>query len=372
MNKRMVAMLIGVGVLFGGIFGFKAFVNAMIDDAFDNMPPPTATITAAEARQTQWTRELEAVGSFAAVQGAMLTTELGGIVREIRFENGSRVKAGAELVLLDAESERARLRSLEAAERLAELELERARRLYDEKNISEAELQRRQSEADQATAAVNEQRARIRQKTIRAPFDGRLGIRQVNVGQYVSAGDPVVSLQSMDPIYLNFSVPERRIGEIELGQAVHARVDARRVEAEGTISAIEPSVSRATRTFDVQATVRNTGNALRPGMFARVNLPIGEPETILVVPQGAVSFNPYGNSVFVIGEDEDGGLRVQQRLIQTGARRGDLVEVQAGLEPGARVATSGLLKLRNGSVVQINDDEAVQPRQDPDPDPDNA
>lgn len=372
MNKRMVLMLIGVTVLFGGIFGFKAFVNAMIADAFDNMPAPTATITAAQVREQSWARELEAVGSFAAVQGATLTTEVGGIVREIGFENGSEVEAGSVLLQLDAQTERARLRSLEAAQRLAELELERANRLYEEKNISEAELQQRQSQADQATAAVNEQRARIEQKTLRAPFSGRLGIRQVNVGQYLPAGDPVVSLQSLDPIYLNFSVPERRIGELDIGQTVRARVDAHQSDVKGRINAIEPAVSPTTRTFDIQARAPNPEGALRPGMFARVSLQIGEPESVLVVPQSAVSFNPYGNSVFVVAEGDDETLRVQQRFIQTGARRGDLVVVRAGLEPGTRVATSGLLKLRNGSVVEIAEEESVQPPQDPNPSPDNS
>lgn len=372
MNKRMVWMLIGVGILFGGIFGFKAFVNAMITEVFDNMPAPTVTVTAAEAQEMRWTRELDAVGSFAAVQGAMLTTELGGIVREIRFENGTRVETGSELVVLDTASEQAHLRSLEAARRLAELELQRARRLYAEKNISEAELQRRQSEADQATAAVNEQRALIRQKTLRAPFSGELGIRRVNVGQYVAAGDPLVSLQSVDPIFLNFSVPERRAAEIRLGQKVRARVDARNAEFEGTISAIEPSVDAATRTIDIQAQVPNPEGTLRPGMFARVSLALGEPQTVLVVPQGAISFSPYGNSVYVITEEPDQVLRVQRRFVQTGARRGDFVRVQTGLEPGTRVATSGLLKLRNGSTVNVSDDEAVQPRQDLVPEPDNA
>jgi membrane fusion protein, multidrug efflux system len=372
MNKRMVVMLAAVGVVFGGIFGYKAFVNAMIEDFFDNMPMPTATITAGEAREMSWTRELEAVGSFAPVQGAMLTTEAGGIVREIRFESGSRVEAGTDLLILDSESDQARLRSLEAAQRLAALELERARRLAAQNNISDAELTRRESEAEQATAAVNEQRARIAQKTLRAPFAGELGIRQVNVGQYVSPGDPAVSLQSVDPIYVNFNLPERRVAEVERGQEVNVRVDARSAQFRGVINAVEPSVRDSTRTFAVQARVDNPDGLLRPGMFGRVSLQVGDPEDVVVAPLSAISFSPYGNSVFVISETDGGQLRVNRRFVQTGARRGDFVVIMEGLAPGDRVATSGLLKLRNDAPVNISDDDAVQPREDLAPQPGNT
>ncbi|QKT04999.1 efflux RND transporter periplasmic adaptor subunit [Ectothiorhodospiraceae bacterium 2226] len=372
MNKRMILMLLGVGVVFGGIFGFKAFVNAMITEVFDTMPPPTATITAAEAREVTWTRRLEAVGSFAPVEGAMLTAEVGGIVREIRFQSGSAVEAGAELVVLDSESDRARLASLEAAQRLAQTELRRARRLVEANTVTEAELQRAESEFEQANAAVAEQRARIRQKTVRAPFAGAVGIRRVNVGQYVSPGDPVVSLQTVDPIYLNFSVPERRVGDIHPGQALEVRVDARAAVWQGTVSAVEPAVSAATRTFEVQAQVANPDGALRAGMFGRVSLPLGAPETVVTVPLSAVRFSPYGDAVWIVAEDAEGVLRVTQRFVQTGARRGDLVEVRAGLAPGTRVATSGLLKLRNDAAVLVSDDPAVQPGMNPDARPDNA
>lgn len=372
MNKRMIVMLIGVGILFGGIFGYKAFVNAMIDDFFDNMPAPTATITAGEARHMSWTRQLEAVGSFSPVQGAMLTTEVGGIVREIRFESGSTVDTGAVLAILDSETDQARLRSLESAQRLAALELERARLLASRNNISEAELQRRESEADQAVAALNEQRARLAQKTLRAPFSGQLGIRQVNVGQYISPGDPVVSLQSVNPIYVNFSLPERQVAEIRRGQELTVRVDARDSQFSGTVNAIEPSIRDSTRTFETQALVENPDGLLRAGMFGRVSLNIGQPDDVVVAPLSGVSFSPYGNSVFVITEDDDGQLRVNRRFIQTGARRGDLVVVTEGLEPGDRLATSGLLKLRNDAVVTISDDPAVQPREEMAPQPDNT
>ena len=372
--KSMVIMLLAVGVLFGGIFGFKAFIANMIDDIFDNMPMPVATITAADVREQAWADRLEAVGSFSALQRTMLTTEVGGIVREIRFDSGRRVEAGDELLVLDAETDQARLRSLEAAERLARLELERTRRLVEQRNVPEVDLQRRQSEADQAAAAVAEQRARIRQKTLRAPFAGELGIRQVSLGEYIAPGQAVVSLQTRDPIHIDFSLSERHVDRVSVGQTISVtvdRVDTRATEFSGRIVAIEPAVQESTRSFAVQAEIANPDGTLKPGMFGRVEIVSGAPRAVRVVPQSAVRFNPYGNIVFVIDADAEGVLRVTQRFVQTGARRGDLVEVVQGLDAGERIATSGLLKLRNQTQVQINDDPALQPPADADPRPDN-
>lgn len=370
--KRMILMLFGVTALFGGVFGYKAFVGAMMADFFDNMPAPVVSITATDARALEWRDRLEAVGSFSAVHGTLLTPEVGGIVREIRFESGSFTEAGAELLVLDAETDHARLRSLEAAERFARAELERARRLVAQRNLPEAELTRRQSEADQAAAAVAEQRARIRQKTLRAPFAGELGIRQVSIGQFVAPGDAVVFLQTRDPIHLDFSLPERHVALLRPGQPVRVALDGDDAQFEGRIHAIEPAVRESTRTFAVQAVLPNPDGRLRPGMFGRVTLETGAPRTVTVVPQTAIRSSPYGSVVFVVDGNDGDGLRVTQRFVQTGARRGDLVEITQGLAPGERVATSGLLKLRNDAPVRINDDPAVQPGADPDPRPANA
>ncbi|MGL1832055.1 efflux RND transporter periplasmic adaptor subunit [Rhodocyclaceae bacterium SMB388] len=370
--KRMVIMLIGVGVLFGGVFGFKYFVGGQIDAFFDNMPEPVASITATEVLETEWTDRLEAVGTFAAVQGTLLTSEVAGIVREIRFDSGSSVEAGAALLVLDSDTDQARLRNLEATERLARVELERAKRLIEQRTLPEAELPRRQSELDQAVAAVAEQRARLQQKTITAPFAGEIGIRRVSLGQYLAAGDPVVSLQTSDPIHIDFTLSERHLARLEKGQPVTAYVDAEQGSFDGRIIAIEPGVRESTRSFAVQAELPNTDGRLRPGMFGRVQVVTGAPRTVSVVPQSAIRFNPYGNIVFVLGEDADGALRVSQRFVQTGARRGDLIEIVEGLEPGERIATSGLLKLRNQARVAVSDDPAVQPTADPDPRPANT
>lgn len=372
MTKRMIIMLVAVGVIFGGIFGFKAFVDTMIAGYFDNMPEEPATITATEASEERWNRETTAVGTFRAVNGAELTTEAGGIVTEIHFNNGDAVQEGQRLVSLDIEADEAELERLQSAEKLASLELERYQRLYEEGNSSQSELQRRESEAAQTIASVRAQQARIRQKTIRAPFDGISGIRQVNIGQYVSPGNPVVAVQSLDPIYLDFTLPERQFANIRAGLSLSARVDTYADRTfDGEVTAIEPSVSESTRTFKAQATLENPDRELRPGMFGRVTLDLGEPRNLLVVPQSAIQFDPYGNSVYVIREDDEGDLRAQRRFIRTGERRGDLIAVTDGLELGDRVATSGLLKLRNDALVKINDAESVQPTADADPRPEN-
>ena len=370
MRKRFFFMLLATGLVLGGIFGFKAFINAQIDAFFDDMPVPTVTITASSARAELWTPEIRAVGSLETVQGTMLSTEVGGVVREILFQPGSEVAQGTPLLQLDTETDRADLNTLEVAARLAEQEWQRARRLAEERNISEAELERRRSELDQARAAIAAQRARIRQKTLYAPFAGVLGIRRVNLGQFVAAGDPVVSLESLDPIFVNFTLPEGRLGQVRVGQTVAVRVDASAETYTGKISTIEPRVRAESRSFEVQALLANPDYELRPGQFARVTLAVGAPESVIVLPQTAVRFNPFGNSVFLLYEDEGGQLRVRERFVQTGERRGDLIRITGGLEPGARVASSGLLKLQNETPVAIT--EEAQPTEDPDPRPDNA
>ncbi len=369
MTKRMILMLVAVGIIFGGIFGYKAFVSQMISGHFENMPEQAATITAAEVKIDQWTPKATAVGTFDAINGAQVTTQAQGIVTAIHFESGSEVAKGQRLVSLFSEIDEAELERLKAAERLVQLELERDKKLYRENTISESELQRSQSEADQAGAAVKAQQARIDQKTIRAPFAALAGIRQVNLGQYVAPGNSVVGVQSLDPIYLNFTLGAQRFGDIQQGQSVSAQVDAY-PEAlfNGEITAIEPSVRKSTRTFEIQAILSNPELKLRPGMFARVSVDTGAARQVLIAPQTAIQFNPYGNSVFVIRAQE-GDLRATQRFIRTGERRGDLIEIVEGLAEGDRVASSGLLKLRNGALVKISKEESTEPTAELNPQP---
>ncbi|HKF93089.1 MAG TPA: efflux RND transporter periplasmic adaptor subunit, partial [Gammaproteobacteria bacterium] len=300
MTYRSILLPIGAAVLFGGLFFVKSYGNRQMNAAFDNMPQPPVTVSAAKVERARWPLEMQAVGSFAAVNGADLTTEVGGIIDTIGFKNGATVKAGDMILRLDTDIDVAELKAREAAAHLAEIELERVERLYESNNVSKSEVDIRQSQADQARANVAAQRARIAQKTIVAPFDGILGIRKVNRGEYVNAGTGIVSLQSLDPIFLNFTLPEQRLRDVSEGQPIIARVDAfpKRV-FKGVVTAIEPQVERTTRNFMVQASVQNPDHKLRPGMFARVELEYGERQDLLTVPQTAISFNPYGDSVYV-------------------------------------------------------------------------
>lgn len=384
--RRMVVMLLLAGLFLGGLFGIKAMMAAGMNQFFDNMPMPAVSITAAEVERRLWPQTLDAVGTLVAVNGTDVTTEAPGVVSAIRFESGQRVRKGEVLVQLDASAETASLRALEAALKLAQAQRDRYRELFTTRQaVARADLDERESEAERLQAEVNAQRALIARKTIRAPFDGVLGIRKVNPGQFVNPGDAIVSLQSLDPIYVNFSLPEQEIGRVAVGQAVTASVDALEGRAfTGTITAIEARVDAGTRNFLVQATLENPEELLRPGTFARVRSEIGEPLQVLVVPQTAVSFNPYGNSVFVIAEvdrqpgetDMEGKplvgrkLVARQRFIRTGATRGDLVAVIEGLSAGERVATSGLLKLRNDAEVTV--DNTVQPAAEEQPVPPNS
>lgn len=384
--RRMVVMLLLTGLFLGGLFGIKAMMAAGMNQFFDNMPMPAVSITAAEVERRLWPQTLDAVGTLVAVNGTDVTTEAPGVVSAIRFESGQRVRKGEVLVQLDASAETASLRALEAALKLAQAQRDRYRELFTTRQaVARADLDERESEAERLQAEVNAQRALIARKTIRAPFDGVLGIRKVNPGQFVNPGDAIVSLQSLDPIYVNFSLPEQEIGRVAAGQAVTASVDALEGRAfTGTITAIEARVDAGTRNFLVQATLENPEELLRPGTFARVRSEIGEPLQVLVVPQTAVSFNPYGNSVFVIAEvdrqpgetDMEGKplvgrkLVARQRFIRTGVTRGDLVAVIEGLSAGERVATSGLLKLRNDAEVTV--DNTVQPAAEEQPVPPNS
>jgi membrane fusion protein, multidrug efflux system len=373
MNKRFIIVIAACVVVFGGVFALQMMLRKGMNDFFDNMPMPTASITAAEAQSFTWERGISAVGTARAVNGTQLTTQAAGIVTEIRFNSGDMVKKGDILLRLDDATDRAELQALRAAAELSRLELERTRRLQNQGSVSKAELDRAQSQSDQAQGSLNTQEARVAQKTIRAPFDGQLGIRQVNLGEYVAAGAPVVSVQQLSPIYIEFSLPEQRLSELALDLEVDVTVDAWPEDTfTGSITAIEPGIDRSTRNFTAQATLANEDGKLRPGMFARVNVDLGEAEEVLAVPQTAISYNPYGNAVFVIVEKQnDAGetqLVVNRRFVRTGRTRGDYVAIVEGLEEGDRIATSGLLKLNNNATVTISEDVNLDPQLEPTPD----
>lgn len=381
---RWVLMLAGVIVVFGGVFAIKAFFAKQTDNFFDNMPQPAVAVSSAVAKVQRWSDDGEAVGTFVAVNGTDVTTEAGGVVRSIAFEAGQPVAAGTVLLRLNTANEQATLDALEASARLARVQANRWQQLGKEKLVSLDDVQSRVTAAATAQAQVDAQRALIAQKTIRAPFDGVLGIRQVNLGQFINPGDPIVSLQALDPIYLDFTLPERQVGQVLPGTVIRATVDALPGQVfEGKVTAVEPQVDAATRNFKVQATLDNPEYNLRPGAFAHVGFDTGDSRKVVVVPQTAISFNPYGNAVYVIqevqraeGEKDMQGkpltgkkLVVRQRFVKTGATRGDLIAVTEGLKPGERVATSGLLKLRNDAEVVVNN--KVQPVSEAQPKPEN-
>lgn len=384
-KKRMALMLIGAAVVFGGVFAVKSVMNTGMNEFFDNMPQPPASVSAAVAKSERWRDGAEAVGTFVAVNGTDVTTEAGGVIRTILFEPGQRVKAGTVLVRLNTANEEATLRALEAAAKLAVSQRDRWRELGQQKLVSLDEVEQRAADAASALAQVEAQRALIAQKTIRAPFDGTLGIRKANLGQFIAPGSPIVNLQSINPIFLDFTLPQQRMDQLVEGTIIRATVDSLPGRTfDGRITAIEPLIDTETRSVKVQATFLNEDNDLRPGTFAKVGFDLGGEQSVVVIPQTAVSFNPYGNAVFVIretqyGPDEKGmdgmpltgsKLVVQQRFIKTGATRGDLVAVTEGLKPGERVVTSGLLKLRNDATVTINN--KVEPSAETAPKPGNS
>ena len=390
-SKRMVIMLIILAVVFGLIFGFKAFMSKMMNDFFDNMPQPAAAVSTYEARQDNWASILEAVGTVNAVNGVNVTAQVPGEVEAIEFESGDSVKKGDVLIRLEAAADRAQLNALEATAGLARQEYDRYQRLFKQGTISRSELDNRRAQRDQAVAQAQAQREQLNYKTVRAPFDGVLGIRQVDLGQFLQAGTPVVSLNQLQPIFVDFALPEQELSRIEEGLKVRVALDAYPDQRfEGEISAIEPGVSEATRNVSVQARFENEDNKLRPGMFASVDIQLPQSEDVVVIPRTAISYAPYGNAVFVVkdapqkgeaGENaESGAVRffiavgadkiVKKRFVKLGRRRGDLVAVIDGLKPGEVVATSGLLKLRNDAAVTIEND--VQPSADATPTPGNS
>lgn len=381
---RWALMLVGVAVVFGGVFLLKAFFAKQTNNFFDNMPQPAAAVSATTAQPQRWSEGGEAVGTLMAVNGTDVTTEAGGVVRSIQFEAGQPVAAGVVLVRLNTANEEATLKALETSAKLAETQAHRWQQLGRDKLVSLDEVQQRSAAAAAARAQVEAQRALIAQKTIRAPFAGVLGIRKVNLGQFLAPGAPVVSLQQLDPIYLDFSMPEQMIGKLVDGTTVRVSVDALPGQTfEGKVTAVEPQVDPSTRNFKAQATLRNPDGTLRPGSFAKIAFDLGSEREVVVIPQTAVSFNPYGNAVFVIGKvkrkagetDMQGKplsgdkLVVTQRFIKTGNTRGDLIAVTSGLKAGEQVVTSGLLKLRNGAEVTINND--VRPTSDAQPEVEN-
>lgn len=383
-TRRMTIMLLIVTVLFGGVFGLIAFSNKMTDQFLDNMPVPPAAISTAKSEAQSWQSRLEAPGTILAVNGTTLTSEAGGLVTAIRFDSGQSVKKGDLLVQLDSANERGELARLEAQAKLADLNRERREKLFKLEAIAKSDLDAAQAEFTAARAAVDAQRARLAQKDIRAPFDGTLGIRRVNLGEYLAPGGAIVTLQSMDPVDVDFDLPEGRVGQVQPGFKVAVVTDAFPDRPfEGQVAAIEPRVDPATRNFRVRARVPNPEHALRPGQFGQIRLELPLKQDVVVVPRTAIDYSAYGNAVYVVqkkkkdpnaqpapampGAPPPTDLEVIQRFVKTGPVRGDYIAILDGLKPGEEVATSGLLKLRNGQPVVINNELQSKPSIEPKP-----
>ncbi len=360
MAKRMILMLALVSVLIGGL-GFIKFrqFQAATAQAAAFQPPPEA-VTTVVAPQVKWPVTISAIGTAAAVQGVTVSADLPGIVARINFDSGKIVHEGDVLVELDTKQEQAQLAASEAQRELAKLNFDRMQGLVDEGAISRAEYDRATAERKQTEAGVGEIRATIDRKTIRAPFTGVLGIRHVNLGQYLTGGSAVVDLQSLDPIYVNFGVPQQQADEARVGRQVRVTTtaDATGTEFVGTITALDATVDPATRNIQVQATLPNPRGTLRPGMFVQTEVTVGANRPVVALPASSISYAPYGDSVFVVSEMKDKSGKtyrgVRQQFVKVEGSRGDQVAVIAGIKPGDQVVTSGTFKLRNGAAVVIN------------------
>jgi len=368
----------GLGVAIGllaAILIFVVGIKALQIGRMMSSPKmlPVTTVTSAAVKEEDWAPRLSAVGSVSAAQGAVVSTELGGTVGEIRFENGAQAKKGDVLVRLDVSQEEALLRSAQAEAELARTDLERARDLVSKKVISKAEIDAAESKFNRLNAIVDQMRSNIAKKTIVAPFDGELGIRQVNVGQMINAGQQVVALTSLDRVYVDFALPEQNVSKLTKDLEVSVRADALPGrEFKGKLTAINSMVDPITRNVPLQATLENPDHAVRPGMFAKVDVMLPETKKTIVIPGSAVSYAPYGDSVFVIEKQKDPksgqeSLVLRQQFVRIGEVRGDFVAVKQGLKPGQEVVGTGVFKLRNGMAVTINNDLAPKPELNPVP-----
>jgi membrane fusion protein (multidrug efflux system) len=372
-NKKPILIAVAAIVLtviaLGGVKA--AQIRSMIAAGEAYVPPPQA-VTTAEVEETHWQSELTAVGTVVAVQGVTVSSEVPGIVKVIAFDSGEMVKKDDLLVRLDTSTEQAELASADASARLARLDLERMKKLRAAGAGSEADLDAATARAAQAAAAVDNVRSIVAKKTIRAPFSGRLGIRQIDLGEVLQPGTPIVSLQSSDPIYVEFSLPQQALSQVQADNPVVVTTDAFPDRTwNGKVDVVDATVDTNTRNFTVRALVDNPNADLRPGMFVDVKALRPETRTVLAIPASAVIFAPYGDSVYITKEKQTEGAETQQVVeqvfVRLGERRGDLVAVTSGLKAGDVVVTTGAFKLQNGMAVMVRNDLAPEVSAEPSP-----
>jgi len=373
MIKRMVIMLVAVAIVFGGIFGFQLFKAAMIKKFITAAGNPPQTVSVTRAGYSEWQPRIEAIGSLRAVKGADLSLEVSGVVESISFNSGDDVEEGAELLKLRTADDVARLQSLQAMATLSEITNERDQKQFKMQAVSQATLDTDAANLKNARAQVVQQQAIIDKKVLRAPFAGHLGIRAVDLGQYLGPGTVIVTLQALDPIYVDFFVPQQAVDEVRLEQAITVHVDAYKGETfAGKIAAINPKVDTGSRNVQVRATLKNPDHKLLPGMYATVEIATGSPQNYVTLPQTAITYNPYGDTVYLVDSksaDAEGKpqLTARQTFITLGPTRGDQVAILKGVENGDSVVTAGQIKLHNGSVILI--DNSVTPTADAAPVP---
>lgn len=371
--KRMVIMLLMVGLLFGGIFGYKIFMMQMMGKAMANQQMPPATVSAIEAQLTDWQPELKAIATLRATQGVDVTAEITGIVDKILFKSGDSVTAGQVLVQLNGESDLAQLHSKEAEADLARTVYERDKKQFAMHAVSQAVLDADAADLKSKLALVAEKQAELAKKTIVAPFSGKLGISTVSRGQFVNPGEKIVTLQSLDTLYADFHLPQQDFPALAADQVVSLTLDAYPDRTfTGRISTVNPQVDKETRNIQIEAVVANPDHLLLPGMYASLKVRAGKSTKFLTVPQTSVTYNPYGETLFVVQEGDKGAdgkplLIAKQVFVTVGASRGDQVAILKGINAGDKVVTSGQMKLKNDSPVVINNkitpsnDKAPQP-----------
>lgn len=376
MKKRMKIMLISLAVLFGAIFLYKVAMHFLFEIFVAENKSPLITVSAMKVEYSDWQPQIKASASLRAIQGVNVTTEIGGLVQKIYFVPGSTVTEGTVLVQLNADPDVAQLHSLQANAQLAQITYDRDKAQLAVEAVSQQQVDTDLGNLRNLQAQVEQQAANVAKKTIRAPFSGRLGISEVNPGQYLNPGDKIVSLQTFDPIYADFYVPQQQLSQLSVGQKVTLTTDANQTFI-GKVTTIDPAVDTDSRNAEIEATIPNPDSTLTPGMYAYVLVDTGKPQRFLTLPQTAISYNPYGNIVYIVKDaDKDKkakskkgkeNLTVIQSFVTTGDSRGDQVAVLKGLKEGDMVVTSGQLKLKNGSRVTINN--SVMPTNNPAPKP---
>ena len=354
MFRNLILMLLFIGILAGGVTGWKH--NQTQSKGSSGGRPP-AVVSTQIVRQENWTARLPSVGTLVPTRGVVVASEVGGIVRELYFDSGQSINKGDLLVRLDAEVDMAEAEALEAERKLAEITRDRLRRIVSDNLGSRSELDEAEAHLDKMRAQVQAKQATIQKKSIRAPFSGELGIRQINPGHYLAPGDPIVELMGLNPIFTEYTLPERHLGEISVGQEVVVTVAARPGrEFSGKIQAISPSIERATRSVRIRAIFDNPDGLLSPGMFAEVGTVLPEKAGVLTLPERAVTYNPFGNAVFVVSESE-GKKTVSRVQVATGGITDGRIEILDGIEPGFEVVTDGHNKLRTGQIIAIDNSD---------------